>query len=72
MPDIYIQILLDAVEVFRTPVIADMVLNGTSSFDDFSNSITKDLGAFQLPDLRGLDPLTRREFMRAFVDPANE
>jgi hypothetical protein len=71
-PDIYIQILLDTVEVFRTPVFADMVFGGTSSIDDLSSSITKDLGAFQLPDLRGLDPLTRREFMRAFVDPPNE
>lgn len=23
------------------------------------------------PDLRGLDPLSRRDFMRAFVEPPN-
>jgi len=69
-PDLYIQLLLDDVEVFRTPVIKDVVFD-TNSLSDFSSSTATDLGTFQLPDLRGLDPLTRRDFMRAFVEPPN-
>ena len=69
-PDLYIQVLLDDVEVFRTPVIEDVVF-GTNSLSDFSSPTATDLGTFQLPDLRGLDPLSRRDFMRAFVEPPN-
>ena len=44
-----------------------MVFGGTSSIDGFSNIITKDLDAFQLPDLRGLVLLTRREALLIMV-----
>jgi hypothetical protein len=71
-PDLYIQILLDGVEVFRTPVKKDVLLIGGGSVDQLRSTNTLDLGEFQLPDLRGLDPLTRRDFMRAFVEPSNE
>ena len=71
-PDLYIQILLDGVEVFRTAVNKDVLLIAGSSSDQLRSTNTLDLGEFQLPDLRGLDPLTRRDFMRAFVEPSND
>ena len=71
-PDLYIQILLDDVEVFRTAVKKDALLIAGGSADQLRSTNTFDLGEFQLPDLRGLDPLTRRDFMRAFVEPSNE
>ena len=71
-PDLYIQILLDDVEVFRTAVKKDALLIAGGSADQLRSINTLDLGEFQLPDLRGLDPLRRRDFMRAFVEPSNE
>lgn len=71
-PDLYIQILLDSVEIFRTAVKEDVLLIDGGSADQFRSTSTLDLGAFQLPDLRGLDPLSRREFMRAFVEPSKD
>jgi len=71
-PDLYIQILLDDVEVFRTPVKKDVLLIAGGSADQLRSTNTLDLGEFQLPDLRGLDPTTRRDFMRAFVEPSND
>jgi hypothetical protein len=71
-PDLYIQILLDDVEVFRTAVKKDALLIAGGSADQLRSTNAFDLGEFQLPDLRGLDPLTRRDFMRAFVEPSNE
>ena len=71
-PDLYIQILLDDVDVFRTAVKKDVLLMADGSADPLRSTSALDLGEFQLPDLRGLDPLTRRDFMRAFVEPSNE
>jgi hypothetical protein len=71
-PDLYIQILLDDVEVLCTAVKKDALLIAGGSADQLRSTNTLDLGEFQLPDLRGLDPLTRRDFMRAFVEPSNE
>jgi hypothetical protein len=71
-PDLYIQILLDDVEVFRTAVKKDVLLIVGGSADQLGSTNALDLGEFQLPDLRGLDPLTRRDFMRAFVEPSND
>ena len=71
-PDLYIQILLDDVEVFRTAVKKDVLLIAGGSADQLGSTNALDLGEFQLPDLRGLDPLTRRDFMRAFVEPSND
>jgi hypothetical protein len=71
-PDLYIQILLDDVEVFRTAVKKDVLLMADGSADPMQSTNALDLGDFQLPDLRGLDPLTRRDFLRSFVEPSNE
>ena len=71
-PDLYIQILLDDVDVFRTAVKKDVLLMADGSADPLRSTSALDLGEFQLPDLRGLDPLSRRDFMRSFVEPPNE
>ena len=71
-PDLYIQILLDDVEVFRTAVKKDVLLIAGGSANQLGSTNSLDLGEFQLPDLRGLDPLSRRDFMRAFVEPSKD
>ena len=71
-PDLYIQILLDGVDVFRTAVKKDLLLIADGSAEPLRSTNALDLGEFQLPDLRGLDPLSRRDFMRSFVEPPNE
>lgn len=71
-PDLYIQILLDDVEVFRTDVKKNVLISVGDTANQLLSTNTLDLGEFQLPDLRGLDPLTRRDFMRVFVEPSND
>jgi hypothetical protein len=71
-PDLYIQILLDGADVFRTAVKKDLLLIADGSAEPLRSTNALDLGEFQLPDLRGLDPLSRRDFMRSFVEPPNE
>lgn len=65
--DLYIQVLLDDVEVFRTEPIKDVDFLMPNPVTGLRDSVTKDLGTFQLPDLRGLDPLSRRDFIRSIV-----
>lgn len=66
-PDLYIQVLLDDVEVFRSGSIKDVDFLMPNPVTGLQDSVTQDLGTFQLPDLRGLDPLSRRDFMRSIV-----
>jgi len=66
-PDLYIQVLLDDVEVFRSDSIKDVDFLMPNPVTGLRDSVTQDLGTFQLPDLRGLDPLSRRDFIRSIV-----
>lgn len=66
-PDLYIQVLLDDVEVFRSGSIKDVDFLMPNPVTSLQDSVTQDLGTFQLPDLRGLDPLSRRDFIRSIV-----
>ena len=71
-PDLYIQVLLDDVEIFRTPVQTDVDFLKPNPVTGLQDHLTQDLGTFQLPDLRGLNLLSRRDFMRSFVEPPGE
>ena len=67
MPDLYIQLLLDDVEVFRSDPINDVDFLTPNPVSGLQDGVTQDLGTFELPDLRGLDPLSRRDFMRSIA-----
>jgi len=66
-PDLYIQLLLDDVEVFRSDPINDVDFLTPNPVSGLQDGVTQDLGTFELPDLRGLDPLSRRDFMRSIA-----
>ena len=72
MPDLYVEILLDNIEFFRTPVTKDIDFLETNSVTGFKDHTTQDLGTFQLPELGSLGSNSRREFMGAFTDPKTE